>query len=491
MSCCPLNACYLAVAVLSAVQCPLLKTVGSPLLDGLAGGVCALLGGSGAVTNACNCLTAANAPGACGSRCTDSQGIGPGYALYTPLSSILGSVVKLAGESVCPGTTGYYCPTGQTCKTRTGSAPYCCNDSTDCYSSLGKCADTSWQQYRVTIGASTSNFCCGNGTIGVYQSTGQNSVGICATARPAFYTTVSAISSGSCSYSTSSIVLSITLSSSISTRSGSSSSQTSTLVPDSPITFTRSRSTSTSTPTSIRASSSSSSTTQSASTSTSISTSPRPSSTLVPDSLITFTRSKSTSTSVSILLSPTSSSTTQSLTSPISSVSSSTSISKSTSTTQIIQSPTFSSSTISSSTSSIVISISTSVSDNLSSTSLTFTATSPSSSAFNQSPPSVSQSNTSIPSSSSSISSLEISQSQSQSQSSSIHFTSSPSQSSSSVSNFISSSFIGPVTAQSSTLSEAESTNSTSTSAPVETPAEPCDASLCLFSRVIPTSREL
>ncbi|KAF7918660.1 hypothetical protein EAE99_008854 [Botrytis elliptica] len=230
MSCCPLNACYLAVAVLSAVQCPLLKTVGSPLLDGLASGVCALLGGSGAVANACNCLTAANAPGACGSGCTDSRGIGPGYALYTPLSSILGSVAKLAGESVCPGTTGYYCPTGQTCKTRTGSAPYCCNDSTDCYDSLGQCADTSWQQYRVTIGASTSNFCCGNGTIGVYQSTGQNSVGICATARPAFYTAVSAISTGSCSYSTSSTVLSITLSSSTSTRLSSSSSQTSSLV---------------------------------------------------------------------------------------------------------------------------------------------------------------------------------------------------------------------------------------------------------------------
>ena len=129
MSCCPLNACYLAVAVLSAVQCPLLKTVGSPLLDGLSGGVCALLGGSGAVTNACNCLNAANAPGACGSGCTNSSGIGPGYALYTPLSGILGGVAKLAGESVCPGTTGYYCPTGQTCKTRTGSAPYCCNDS--------------------------------------------------------------------------------------------------------------------------------------------------------------------------------------------------------------------------------------------------------------------------------------------------------------------------------------------------------------------------
>ncbi|ATZ50596.1 hypothetical protein BCIN_06g00930 [Botrytis cinerea B05.10] len=129
MSCCPLNACYLAVAVLSAVQCPLLKTVGSPLLDGLSGGVCALLGGSGAVTNACNCLTAANAPGACGSGCTGSSGIGPGYALYTPLSGILGGVAKLARESVCPGTTGYYCPTGQTCKTKTGSAPYCCDDS--------------------------------------------------------------------------------------------------------------------------------------------------------------------------------------------------------------------------------------------------------------------------------------------------------------------------------------------------------------------------
>ncbi|TGO28416.1 hypothetical protein BPAE_0028g00650 [Botrytis paeoniae] len=188
MSCCPLNTYYLAVAVLSAVQCPLLKTVGFPSLDGLASGICAPLGGSGAVTNACNCLTAANAPGACGSGCTDSRGIGPGYALYTPLSSILGSVAKLAGESACPGTTGYYCLTGQTCKTRTGSAPYCCNNN--CYNSLEKCADTSWQQYRVTIGASTSNFCCGNGTIGVYQSTGQNSVGICATARPAFYTAI-------------------------------------------------------------------------------------------------------------------------------------------------------------------------------------------------------------------------------------------------------------------------------------------------------------
>ena len=112
MSCCPLNACYLAVAVLSAVQCPLLNTVGSPLLSGLAGGVCALLGGSGAVINACNCLTAPNAPGACGSGCTGSQGIGPGYALYTPLSSILGGVAKLAGESVCSRITGYYCPTG-------------------------------------------------------------------------------------------------------------------------------------------------------------------------------------------------------------------------------------------------------------------------------------------------------------------------------------------------------------------------------------------
>lgn len=129
MSCCPLNACYLAVAVLSAVQCPLLKQGNSTLLNAVASGACALLGGSGAVLNACDCLTATNAPGACGSGCTGTSGIGIGYALYSPLSSILGGVAKISGESVCPGTTGYYCPSGQTCKTRTGSAPYCCNDS--------------------------------------------------------------------------------------------------------------------------------------------------------------------------------------------------------------------------------------------------------------------------------------------------------------------------------------------------------------------------
>ncbi|THV50790.1 hypothetical protein BGAL_0135g00020 [Botrytis galanthina] len=462
MSCCPLNACYLAVAVLSAVQCPLLKTVGSPLLDGLATGVCALLGGSGAVANACNCLTAANAPGACGSGCTDSRGIGPGYALYTPLSSILGSVAKLAGESVCPGTTGYYCPTGQTCMTRTGSAPYCCNDSTDCYNSLGKCADTSWQQYRVTIGASTSNFCCGNGTVGVYQSSGQNSVGICATARPAFYTTVSAISSGSCSYSTSSTVLSVTLSSSTSTRSSSSSSQTSSFVRDTPITTTRSTTTATST-------------------SYLIPTSPRSSSTLVPDSPITFTRSRSTSTFLSVLESPSSSSTTQSLTSPISSVSSSTAISNPTSTTQTIQSATSSVSISSSSIWSSVISTS------------TLAYFDPPSSSLISSP--VSKSSTSITSSMSSISSLEISQSQPQSQSlsqsSNIDTTSSSSQFSSSISNSTPLTFVGPVTTQSSVSTDAESTNSKSTPAPVETLPEPCDASLCLFRRVIPTSREL
>ncbi|KAF7885919.1 uncharacterized protein EAF02_004428 [Botrytis sinoallii] len=460
MSCCSLNACYLAVAVLSAAQCPLLKTVGSPSLDELASGVCALLGGSVAVANACNCLTTANAPGACGSGCTDSRGIGPGYALYTPLST------KLAGESVCPGTTGYYCPTGQTCKTRTGSAPYCCNDSTDCYNSLGQCADTSWQQYRVTIGASTSNFCCGNGTISVYQSTGQNSVGICATDRPAFYTAVSAISSGSCSYSTSSTVLSITLSSSTSTKLSSSSSQTSSLARDTPITTTRSTSTS-----------------------TAISTSPRSSSTLIPDPPITFTRSRSTSTSVSVLVSPSSSSTFQSLTSSISSVSSSTSISNPTSTTQIIQSPTSSLPMVTSSTSSSVISTSTFVSVGPLSSSFTSPATSTSSSVANQSPPTVSKSDTST-SSTSSKSLLEISQSQpqsqSQSQSSYIDSTTSSSQYSSSVNSLIPSTFIGPVTIQSSILNEAEST-----SAPAESPAEPCDASLCLFSRVIPTSREL
>ncbi|KAF7893849.1 hypothetical protein EAF00_007363 [Botryotinia globosa] len=476
MSCCPLNACYLAVAVLSAVQCPLLKTVGSPLLDGLASGVCALLGGSGAVANACNCLTAANAPGACGSGCTDSRGIGPGYALYTPLSSILGSVAKLAGESVCPGTTGYYCPTGQTCMTRTGSAPYCCNDSTDCYNSLGKCADTSWQQYRVTIGASTSNFCCGNGTIGVYQSSGQNTVGICATARPAFYTTVSAISSGSCSYSTSSTVLSIALSSSTSTRSSSSSSQTSSLVGDTPITTTRSTTTATST-------------------STSISTSSRSGSTLLPDFPITFTRTRSTSTSLSVLESPSSSSTTQSLASPTLSVSSSTAMLNPSSTTPIIQSATSSLSLVSSSTSPSVISTSTSTSVSVDppSSSLTSPATSTSSSVVDQNPSSVSKSITSTTPSSSSVFSFETSQSQPQSQSqpSNVDPTYSSSQFSSNMSNSISSTFIGPVTTQSSVLTGAESTNSKSTSAPAETPAEPCDASLCLFRRVIPTSREL
>ncbi|TEY82416.1 hypothetical protein BOTCAL_0029g00030 [Botryotinia calthae] len=404
MSCCPLNACYLAVAVLSAVQCPLLKTVGSPLLDGLASGVCALLGGSGAVTNACNCLTAANAPGACGSGCTDSSGIGPGYALYTPLSNILGGVAKLAGESVCPGTTGYYCPTGQTCKTRTGSAPYCCNDSTDCYNSLGKCADTSWQQYRVTIGASTSNFCCGNGTIGVYQSTGQDSVGICATARPAFYTTVSAISSGSCSYSTSSTVLSFTLSASTSTStsSSSSSSQSSTLFDNSIVRLT--------------------------------------------DIIGVF--------QCSVL--------------------------ESTSTTEITQPLTSSLSTVSSSTSSSMISTSASVSANLPFTSLISPETSISSSFVNQNTPSVSESSTSTTSSSSSIYSPDISQSQSQqqSQSSSIDSTSS-SQSSFDISSFLSSTFIDPITIQSSVLTETESTSSTSTSALAEAPAEPCDASLC------------
>ncbi|KAM0183068.1 hypothetical protein ACHAPF_000540 [Botrytis cinerea] len=435
MSCCPLNACYLAVAVLSAVQCPLLKTVGSPLLDGLSGGVCALLGGSGAVTNACNCLTAANAPGACGSGCTGSSGIGPGYALYTPLSGILGGVAKLARESVCPGTTGYYCPTGQTCKTKTGSAPYCCDDSTDCYNSLGKCADTSWQQYRVTIGASTSNFCCGNGTIGVYQSTGQDSVGICATARPAFYTTVSAISSGSCSYSTASTVLSITLSASTSTSSSSLSSQ---------------------------------------------------SSTLVIDTSITTIESTSTTTSTSI--SSGFSSTTQSPASPISPVSSSTSVLESTSTTETTQPPTSSLSTVSSSTPSSMISTSTSVSANLSSTSLIPSETSISSSAVNQNTPSVSESSTSTTSSSSSISSLDISQPQSQS--SSIDSTSS-SQFSADTSSFLSSTFIDPITTRSSVSTETQSTSSASTSPLAEAPAEPCDASLCLFSRVIPTSREL
>ncbi|KAF7939281.1 uncharacterized protein EAE97_007361 [Botrytis byssoidea] len=476
MSCCPLNACYLAVAVLSAVQCPLLKTVGSPLLDGLSSGVCALLGGSGAVANACNCLTAANAPGACSSGCTDSRGIGPGYALYTPLSSILGGVAKLAGESVCPGTTGYYCPTGQTCMTRTGSAPYCCNDSTDCYNSLGKCADTSWQQYRVTIGASTSNFCCGNGTIGVYQSSGQNSVGICATARPAFHTTISAISSGSCSYSTSSTVLSITLSSSTSTRSSSSSSQTSSLVGDTPITTMRSTTTATSTSASIPTSSGSSST-------------------LVPDSPITFTRSKSTSTSLSVLESPSSSPITQSFTSPISSVSSSASISNPTSTTQIIPLATTSLSISSSSISSSVISTSISVSNEPSSSSLTSPATPTSASIVDQTSSSVSKSTTSTASSLSSINSLDISQSQpqsqSQSQSSSVDSTSSSSQISSSISNSIPSTFIGPVTTQSSALNGVESTNSMSTSTPAEFPVKPCDASLCLFRRVIPTSRDL
>ncbi|TGO18347.1 hypothetical protein BTUL_0010g00160 [Botrytis tulipae] len=452
MSCCPLNACYLAVAVLSAVQCPLLKTAGSPLLDGLASGVCALLGGSGAVANACNCLTAANAPGACGSGFTDSRGIGPGYAFYTPLSSILGSVARLAGESVCPGTTGYYCPTGQTCITRTGSAPYCCNDSTDCYNSLEKCADTSWQQYRVTIGASTSNFCCGNGTIGVYQSSGQNSVGICATARPAFYTTVSAISSGSCSYSTSSTVLSITLSSSTSTRSSSSSSQTSGLVGDTPITTTRSTTTATSTSASIPTSSGSSST-------------------LVPDSPITFTRSKSTSTSLSY----------RDIESDFDDASNS------------IGNPFFINFLIQYFVSVISTSTSTSVPIEPPSSSLTSPAASTSSSVVDQNPSSVSKSNTSTTSSSSFISLLETSQSQpqSQSQSSNLDPIYSSSQFSPSISNSISSTFIGPVTTQSSVLTGAESTDSMSASTPAEIPAEPCDASLCLFRRVIPTSREL
>lgn len=130
MSCCPVNACYFAVAALAPVQCPLLKTVGSPLLDGLASGVCALLGGSGAVKNACDCLVGNNAPGGCGSGCTGSSGIGQGYALYSPLSAILGGVAKLAGESVCPGNDGYYCPSAQTCWTRARSAPYCCTGST-------------------------------------------------------------------------------------------------------------------------------------------------------------------------------------------------------------------------------------------------------------------------------------------------------------------------------------------------------------------------
>lgn len=132
MSCCPVNLCLLAVAVLAPVQCPLLKVVGSSLLDGVASGACALLGGSGAVTNACNCLVGSNAPGACGSGCTGTSGVGQGFALYSPLSSLLGGVAKIAGESVCPGAqnTGYYCPSSQICRTRVGLAPYCCNSST-------------------------------------------------------------------------------------------------------------------------------------------------------------------------------------------------------------------------------------------------------------------------------------------------------------------------------------------------------------------------
>ncbi|EDN93309.1 predicted protein [Sclerotinia sclerotiorum 1980 UF-70] len=127
MACCPVNACYLAVAAIASVQCPLPTGPGSPALNGLASGACATLGGSVAVANACNCLIGTNAPGGCGSGCSGTAGVSIGYALYSPLSSLVGGVAKLAGQSVCPGTTGYYCPSGQTCRTGTGPAPYCCN----------------------------------------------------------------------------------------------------------------------------------------------------------------------------------------------------------------------------------------------------------------------------------------------------------------------------------------------------------------------------
>ncbi|ESZ93206.1 hypothetical protein SBOR_6402 [Sclerotinia borealis F-4128] len=129
MACCPVNSCYLAVAPLANSQCQYVSTNGSSSLNGVATGACAPFGGYGAVVRACGCLVGTNAPGGCGSGCAGSAGIGIGYALNTPLSEMIGGVAKLEGESVCPGTTAYYCPSGQVCKTRDGSAPYCCNGS--------------------------------------------------------------------------------------------------------------------------------------------------------------------------------------------------------------------------------------------------------------------------------------------------------------------------------------------------------------------------
>ncbi|APA15930.1 hypothetical protein sscle_15g107000 [Sclerotinia sclerotiorum 1980 UF-70] len=385
MACCPVNACYLAVAAIASVQCPLPTGPGSPALNGLASGACATLGGSVAVANACNCLIGTNAPGGCGSGCSGTAGVSIGYALYSPLSSLVGGVAKLAGQSVCPGTTGYYCPSGQTCRTGTGPAPYCCNGSTDCYAQLNACADRSWNQYRVTIGTYESNFCCGNGTIGVYRSSNADRVGICATVLPAMYITASTVTAGRCySSTTTSIIV---------TQSTSSSSSTSTSLINRSVTTTTSVSTSTSTLV--------------ASNSNSVSQTP---SSTVSESTSSTSTSSSSSASAS----------------------------------------------------------SSSSSDSTSSSSSTSTISSSSSTSLEGVSPS-------LPLLESQSSSLAFSSPISLALSSSIEL----------------STFIGPVTAQSSTIAEPESTNSTITALPIETLSEPCEASMCLFSRVVPTSREL
>ncbi|CAD6448910.1 39c75683-5800-4aa7-974d-91c868e9e901 [Sclerotinia trifoliorum] len=533
MACCPVNACYLAVATIAAAQCPLLRTVGSPLLNGLASGVCAVLGGSGAVANACDCLIGTNAPGGCGSGCSGTAGLGIGYALYSPLSGLLGGVAKLAGESVCPGTTGYYCPSGQTCITGTVSAPYCCNGSTDCFNQLNACADRSWDQYRVTIGGFNSDFCCGNGTIGVYRSSNADRVGICATALPAMYTTASTVTSGGCYSSTATSI--------IVTRSTSSSSSISTshssLIGRS-LTTTTSVSTSTSTRVSsnsnsvshtlsstVSESTSSTSTSSSSSASTSLSSGSSSSSSSIFSSISSSTITASSSTIVN--QSPSTSSTS---TVSFSSFTSLAGVSPSLSLSQSSSSSSSSSSPLKLSTSTDLStslsnqqgssSVSTKSLDTTTSSSFipsyvpsgsnpvqTFDSTSLSSSqSLLFSSPSflsellptliISATTSILPSrlSEESSSSIAVAVSSIVIPATSIYSISKSTSSKFSAvmsSLLLSSTFIGPVTAQSSTIGEAESTNSTTTALPLETLSEPCEASMCLFSRVVPTSREL